>query len=325
MLKQHDIKELLSGKLDESTIRKRLLDLTPDKLDARSLKKCIEEVREFCSPDFAALSALGKNTLDCSGTGGSGRPRFNTSTTSAFVIAAAKVPVVKFGNRAATSKSGSFDLLNQLGISEKLSAQAAGHILNAAGLVFIFAPQAYPALAAISAVRASLGVATVFNFIGPLLNPASPVFRILGVADPLMQKLVAAILKEATNNTCSIVVRSACGLDEICPYCDTNVQEIREKRITEHVIHGSDSGAGCDSDKAHTPDENAEILLRIVRGADRQSYEYELTCRNAGAGLYAAGKAKSIAEGVNLARQLLASGEVEQLMQRVKQEYANHS
>ncbi len=325
MLKPHDIRELLSGKLDESAIRQRLLDLTPDKLDARSLKKCIEEVREFCSPDFASMSALGANTLDCSGTGGSGRPRFNTSTACAFVIAAAKVPVVKFGNRKATSKSGSFDLLNQLGISEKLSAPAASHILNAAGLVFIFAPQAYPALAAISAVRASLGVATVFNFIGPLLNPASPAFRVLGVADPLMQKLVAAILKEAANNACSMVVRSACGLDEICPYCDTNIQEVRQTGLSEQVIHGTSSGAGCASDKAHTPDENAEILLRLIKGDDQQSYEYELTCRNAGAGLYAAGKAESIEEGMMLARQLLASGEVEQLMKKVKQEYAKHS
>ncbi len=325
MLKQNNITELLSGKLAESAIRQRLLELTPDKLDLRSLNTCIEEVREFCSPDFAALSGLGANILDCSGTGGSGRPRFNTSTASAFVIASAKVSVVKFGNRAATSKSGSFDLLNQLGISEKLPASAAAQILNAAGLVFIFAPQAYPALAALSAVRASLGVATVFNFIGPLLNPASPAFRILGVADPVMQKLVATLLKEAANNACSMVVRSACGLDEICPYCDTNVQEIRKRHIPEHVIHGTASSADCASQKAHTPVQNAEILIRIVQGHDAESYEYELTCRNAGAGLYVAGKADSIDEGINLARQLLAAGEVEQLMQKVKQEYAKHS
>lgn len=325
MLKQHNITELLSGKLGESTIRQRLLELTPDKLDASSLNRCITAVRAFCSPDFAVLASLDENVLDCSGTGGSGRPRFNTSTASAFVIASAGVKVAKFGNRAATSRSGSFDLLNQLGISENLSATAAVQVLNAASLVFIFAPQAYPALAALSAVRASLGVATVFNFIGPLLNPAAPAFRILGVADPLMQKLVAAVLKEATHNICSLVVRSTCGLDEICPYCDTNVQEVKGKDLQEYIFPGATTDADCASPRAHSPEENAKILIGIVQENDRESYEYELTCRNAGAGLYVAGKAESIAGGIELARKLLAAGEVEHLMQKVKQEYAKHS
>jgi anthranilate phosphoribosyltransferase len=124
MLKQKTISQLLSGELKEADVKKTLLELTPEKLDPASFKRCIEEVRQFCSPDFAKLSGLGANAIDCSGTGGSGRPRFNTSTASAFILSAASIKVAKFGNRAATSTSGSFDLLGQLNIAEKITPTA---------------------------------------------------------------------------------------------------------------------------------------------------------------------------------------------------------
>jgi anthranilate phosphoribosyltransferase len=325
MLKQQNIGELLSGKLQESELRKRLLELTPDKLDADTLKQYIKEVRAFCSPDFAKLSGLGANAMDCSGTGGSGRPRFNTSTASAFVISAAKIPVAKFGNRAATSKSGSFDVLNAMGISEKISAKSAARILDAAGLVFLFAPQAYPALGALTAVRATLGASTLFNFIGPLLNPVSPVYRMMGVADPLMQKLLTVLIKESATSVCSMIVRSACGLDEICPCCGTDLEIVRGGKTESVSLNGSGKVDDCKTGKPYTPGENAEIMIRVFQGQDTESYEYELTCQNAGAGIFVGGKAKSMDEGIEMARELLASGQVQSQLDKVKQAYAEHT
>lgn len=325
MLKHQTISDLLSGKLPEDEIRQRLLDLTPDKLDAKTLQKCIDDVREFCAPDFAKLSGLGARGLDCSGTGGSGRPRFNTSTAAAFVISAAKIPVAKFGNRAATSKSGSFDVLQQMGITEKISATTAARILDAVGLVFLFAPQAYPALGVLSSIRVTLGVPTVFNFIGPLLNPVNPAFRVMGVAHPLMRKLVTSALHESSPGNRSVIVRSSCGLDEICPYCSTDVSEIHEGSLSEYTIPGISEPPGCVQDRAYTPTDNAEILARVIQSRDSTSYEYQLVCRNAGAGIYAGGKAKSIDEGIELARQLLRQGEVQNQFDKVRDEYAKHS
>lgn len=325
MLKKYDLEELLAGGLSESEVRARLLALTPDKLDAEVFKRSIEQVKRFCAPDFAKLSGLGVNAIDCSGTGGSGRPRFNTSTATAFVLAAAGARVAKFGNRAATSRSGSFDLLRQLNIPEKIDATTAARILDAAGLVFIFAPQAYPAMAALSGVRAALGVSTVFNFMGPLLNPVSPAYRIMGVADPLMQQLVSAFVREAAGNVCSVIVRSKCGLDEICPRCGTDMHEIRHGKVHERELAPSFSGGNCKhGDKQHTPEENFELMLRIVQRKDTCSYEYELVCNNAGAGLFAAGEASTIEEGIDKARQLIASGAVEQQIAKVREAYGKY-
>lgn len=325
MLKQHDISELLAGGLSESEIRNRLLLLTPDKLNVDVFNETIAEVQKFCAPDFARLSKLGATATDCSGTGGSGRPRFNTSTTSAFLLAAGGVTVAKFGNRAATSRSGSFDLLNQLNISEKISAQSAARILDAAGLVFIFAPQAYPALGALSSARAALGTSTIFNFIGPLLNPVCPAFRVMGVADPRMHNLVASFLTKTTVNARSFVVRSDCGLDEICPCCNTTVCEVRRGTVVEFEIPPT-LDADCRSkDRAYTPAENAELFLGIARAEDSSSYEYELLCANAGAGFVVAGKANSIQAGIEAAKALLADRKVEEQLNKVKEAYAKHA
>jgi anthranilate phosphoribosyltransferase len=326
MLKRDDIDELLSGGLREDEIRARLLTLTPEKLDFDRFKRCMEQVKRHCSPDFAKLSGLGANAIDCSGTGGSGRPRFNTSTASAFILAAAEVRVAKFGNRAATSRSGSFDLLNKMGIPYNISPVVAARILDAAGLVFIFAPQAYPALATLSAVRASLGVATVFNFMGPLLNPVSPAYRVMGVADPIMQAFAAALLKETAGATASLVVRSVCGLDEICPRCGTDVREVRKGLLKEWKLKPTFKHGDCrKNERVHSPEENYEILLRIVEGKDSDSYEYELVCSNAGAGLHVAGKAATVEEGIEKARELLRERKVEEQMTKVKEAYAKHS
>jgi anthranilate phosphoribosyltransferase len=326
MLSKPDITELLAGGLTETEIRSRLLDLTPEKLDANAFQRSIAQVKQFCAPDFAKLSELGTDAIDCSGTGGSGRPRFNTSTASAFVLAAAGARVAKFGNRAATSRSGSFDLLGQMKIPEKLDAKTAGHILNAAGLVFIFAPQAYPALAAISGVRAAIGVSTVFNFIGPLLNPVAPAFRVMGVADPLMQQLVSAFVRETASNICALIVRSNCGLDEICPRCGTHVREVRNGKVTERDLAPTFKGGDCKTpSNKHTPEDNLELMLRIFKGEDSTSYEYELLCTNAGAGLFASGKSASVEEGIQQAKELIASGKVDQQLAKVKEAYAKHT
>lgn len=247
--------------------------------------------------------------LDCCGTGGGGRPRFNVSTTVAFVLSAGGVRVVKFGNRAATSASGSFDLLERLGVPVEYPLEQLPALLEATNLAFLYAPQCYPALKAAAAARRRFGRPTLFNYIGPLLHPLRPTRRLVGVSHPRMQAFTAQWLANDGRTQRALVVRGEGDCDELTPLGTSVIYDVAPQCVRkcpwaseealEPVMEDIPTGA---------PEANLTLFRRIVAGVDTTSTAYHSVRLNAGLGFVAAGRAATLAEGAALAADLLASG-----------------
>ena len=341
MLSERTIRNLIHLRLPETEVKEILMQLTPETIDVRSLGLFVDTLRETLDRPTRDLEGL-ENVLDCSGTGGSGLPHFNTSTAAAFVLAAGGLRVAKFGNRAATSLSGSFDLLTALGFPLGVEAERVPELLDDQGLVFLYAPSFYPVLARLSAVRRSLKEKTVFNFLGPLLNPVKPAFRVMGVPDPLMQAVIGRYLSSDNRTRRAFVVRSADGLDELQPDCDNTVVDIEGGESREFHLAGrlGDAGAPAPSPDAVPdellealpealpdappagPEENSEILKRIFSAADSSSVHYRSVCLNAAAGFVVAGISASIEDGAALASEIIASGAAERKLADLRRSYA---
>ncbi|WP_029287810.1 anthranilate phosphoribosyltransferase [Cellulomonas sp. HZM] len=206
-------------------------------------------------------------TLDIVGTGGDRAHTVNISTMSALVIAGTGIRVVKHGNRAASSSSGSADVLEALGIRLDHAPERVAQIALDAGITFCFAQVFHPSFRHTAAARSGLGIATAFNFLGPLTNPAQPQAAAIGVADARMAPLIAGVL--AARATSAMVFRGEDGLDEIAPTGPTRVWEVREGSVTEHVVDWADLGVAPvtladlrGADAAH----NADVARRLLDG-----------------------------------------------------------
>lgn len=314
-----DLEALLNGDLSDAQSRELLLGLTPDKMTLSELTRIVHTLKQYRNPNLDLSFDRQKYTvLDCCGTGGSGLPHFNVSTTSAFVIASAGVPVVKFGNRASTSESGSFDLLTNLHFSDELPfhkhPNVVAGLLNDCGLVFLYAPQIYPALSKLAPVRRSLGVKTVFNFIGPLLNPVEPPLRLVGVSDEKMHGLITEYLSKQPENQASWVVTGSGGQDEICVSAQTRLSKICKAHIEEDELMPSEE---LPADTMDT----ASRFQAILSGEDTISRAYHDVCLNAGAALCIAGKAADLATGTIQAQELLADGTVFAKFEQIQRRY----
>jgi len=251
--------------------------------------------------------------LDTCGTGGDSVKTFNISTAAAFVAAACGVAVAKHGNRAVTSKCGSADVLEALGVRLVEDADAVGRCIDTVGIGFLFARAHHPAMRHAAPVRAELGFRTVFNALGPLTNPAGATRQLLGVYDPALCEPLAQVLGNLGAEQAMVVHGgdSRGGLDEIATWGATTVAEwdgmaLRTYTLTPEsldipVCDPVELQAGCD---AH---ENAAILRGILSGADTGARR-DIVAANAGAALYVAGIAGSIRDGVQVALRTLASG-----------------
>lgn len=247
--------------------------------------------------------------VDTCGTGGGGVTTFNISTAAAILAAGAGVRVAKHGNRSFTSKSGSADVLEALGVPIDLPVSRMGEVLDEAGIVFMFAPTMHPAMRHVGPVRREMGVQTVMNLIGPLANPAMAGRQVIGVADPARLELIAGALAEL-GTVHSLVVHGAPGMDEISPLGSTTVIELLGGAARRYEFHLEEVGlAPCvPADLGGgEPAQNAEIVERVLLGKGRPGAESAVVL-NAGAALYVAGKAKDLAAGVMLAREALRSG-----------------
>ncbi|HEV2074876.1 MAG TPA: anthranilate phosphoribosyltransferase [Thermoleophilaceae bacterium] len=245
--------------------------------------------------------------LDTAGTGG-GRPTYNVSTTAAFVAAGAGCAVAKHGNRSATGTSGSADVLESLGARIDLEPEAVAECIHSVGFGFMFAPQHHGAMRYVVPVRKALGVRTVFNFLGPLTNPAGATRQLIGVSDGAHLGTIAAALGELGGRT-ALVVSSEDGLDEISASGPTRAVELRDGGTRELTLRPEDCGmdpAPADALRAGRPEENAAITRAVLEG--RGGPERSVAVINAGAALYVAGRAESIREGVGLAEQAIDSG-----------------
>ena len=246
--------------------------------------------------------------LDIVGTGGDEASTFNISTVSAFVIAAARVPVAKHGNRSVSSKCGAADVLEALGVQLTLTAEQNAKVLADTGICFMFAPVYHASMKHAAPVRREMGTRTIFNILGPLANPAGATLQLLGVYnEALMEPLAQALMNLGVRR--GLVVHGDDGLDEITLTADTQIYEIKDGQLTRHKL----DPRGCGLELCAMGDitggdaaANAKIAKAVLGG--EKGARRNIVLLNTGACLYIAGKADTIAAGVALAAQTIDSG-----------------
>ncbi len=246
--------------------------------------------------------------VDTCGTGGDSAHTFNISTAAAFVAAAAGARVAKHGGRSVSSKSGSADVLEALGININMTPEQVAHCIKDVGLGFMFAPNYHGAMKHAAPVRKELGVRTLFNILGPLTNPAGAPNQVMGVFHPDLVGIQVRVLQRLGSERV-LIVHGREGLDEISISGETLVGELRDGEVREYVLHPSDLGLQTHdiaSLKVETVEESKARILKALE--DAPSPERDIVTLNAGAAIYASGVADSLAEGVERARFAVASG-----------------
>lgn len=246
--------------------------------------------------------------LDTCGTGGDGAKSFNVSTTAAFVVAGAGVPVAKHGNRAMSSQCGSADVLEALGVRLELSPEQVAHCLHEVGIGFMFAPLFHPALKYAGPARREIGIRTVFNILGPLTNPARAEMQLLGVADETIARKMAEVLR-LLGTRHAVVVHGMDGLDELTTTDTSLLIDVRPAGITEQKIHPEHFGLALAKPadlSGGTAEENAAHTRAVLNG--EAGPRRDIVLLNAAAALYAAEVVNTLGEGIELARKSLDSG-----------------
>jgi anthranilate phosphoribosyltransferase len=295
---------LVEGRLDDPAIAAMLVALrikgeTRDELvgAARALRAAD---RDFDRPDYLFA--------DSCGTGGDGSGTINLSTAVAFVAAAAGLPVAKHGNRSITSRCGSADVLEHLGVKLDVSPETSRRALDETGLCFLFAPAYHPGLKHAGPVRRALKVRTIMNILGPCVNPAEPAVQLLGVAEPRLLEPVAAVL-DALGVSRALIVHGG-GLDEVALHAETDAVRLTDGRIERLTIAPEQAGlarAPLGTIRGGGPEENAERLKAVLAGHGTRA-ERSAVALNAGALLATAGKAEDLKQGVALALATLGAG-----------------
>jgi anthranilate phosphoribosyltransferase len=257
--------------------------------------------------------------VDTCGTGGGAVGTINISTPAAFIAAAAGIPVAKHGNRSFTSRCGSADLFEALGISINVPVARAAQVLDEAGLVFLFAPDYHPAMRHVGPVRRELAVQTVMNLVGPLANPAGVRRQVLGVADRYRAPLMAsALLRLGVEH--ALVVHAEVGMDEISPVGRTAVWEIREEEVQTWEIDPAESGvrhADLAGLVGADPAGNAARVEAVLEGRGEELVR-DAVLLNAGAAVYVGGLARTFEEGVELSRAVLSRGGGGEVLARLR-------
>jgi len=249
--------------------------------------------------------------VDTCGTGGGSLTTFNISTAAALVAAGMGVRVAKHGNRSFTSRSGSADVLEALGVTIQLSPEGMGRILEEVGIVFMFAPLLHPAMGRVAPIRRDLGITTIMNLLGPLTNPAGARRQMVGVAERGILWLIVEALRELKHKR-ALVVHGTPGMDEISPLGPTQVAELREDgSILEGMITPGQLGLGtypAASLAGGTPEENAAVISRVLTGEEEEEGARAAVLLNAAGALYVAGRGETLTEALTLAEEGLSSG-----------------
>jgi anthranilate phosphoribosyltransferase len=262
--------------------------------------------------------------LDTCGTGGDGKHTFNISTTVAFIVAAAGVAVAKHGNRSVSSKCGSADVLESLGIKLDLTHDKLSVCLKEVGLVFLFAQRHHPAMKHVASVRKALGATTIFNVLGPLTNPAHATHQMLGVFNARLVDQLAQVLKNLGSKR-AIVAHSADGLDEISLASTTLIGELIDGNVRTYEITPEEFSlkrASLDAFKGGDKDENAQILLSLLKG--EQGDRRDVVLLNAGFALYAAEAVASPREGLAVAARMVDEGQALAVLNKLR-EFTNRA
>ena len=267
--------------------------------------------------DHATKVETDMELFEIVGTGGDNANSFNISTTSALVAAAGGMKVAKHGNRAASSKCGTADCLEALGVNIQQSPKRCVELLNEVGMCFFFAQKYHTSMKYVGAIRKELGFRTVFNILGPLTNPGSPSMQLLGVYDEYLVETLAQVLINLGVKR-GMVVYGKDKLDEISMSAPTKICEIRDGWFKSYVIKPENFGfERCTKEdlKGGTPEENAEITRNILKG--EKGHKRNAVLMNAGAALYIGGKAQSLKEGINLAAEIIDSGKALETLEKL--------
>ena len=297
------LRVIMEGNATETEIAGFLIALRTKGETVDELAGLASTMRELATPVECDRDDL----LDTAGTGG-GRTTFNVSTTAALIAAGAGCAVAKHGNRSATGLSGSADVLEALGARIDLAPAAVGRCIAEAGFGFMFAPAHHQATRYVVPVRRDLAVRTIFNFLGPLTNPAGARRQVIGVSDAGFIDVIAGALARLGTDR-ALVVSSEDGLDEMSTAAPTHVVEVNGDAIERYTVTAGDVGlpeAPEDAVAGGTPDHNARVTRAILAGDS--SAHADLAFFNAGAAIYAAGQADTLAGGVDAAREACANG-----------------
>lgn len=311
------MEELLSGRIETADIVRLLLALNHRMPGAEQLAGFATVMRRHAAPVFAPGVLRPQNLVDTCGTGGDASGTFNISTAAAIVAAAAGANVAKHGNRAASSGSGSADVLEALGVRIDLPMHHAGRAISEIGIGFMFAPAAHAAARHAAPARKQIGKRTVFNLLGPLTNPAAAEMQVLGVFSDDVLELVATTLAELGIKR-AFVVHGAGGLDELSLSGETRIAEVRGGTVRLFSVTPEDFGvqrAPLDSIQGGTPQENAALIKAILEG--QSGAKRDVVVVNAAAALVVTGVAGEFREATALAARAIDSGAAREKLQRL--------
>ncbi|MFH1594490.1 MAG: anthranilate phosphoribosyltransferase [Candidatus Omnitrophota bacterium] len=307
--------EIMSGKADTDTIASFLVSL-------KDKGECIDEITGAARimREFATKINTGRpKLLDTCGTGGDSSGTFNISTVSAFVVAGAGCSVAKHGNRAVSSKAGSADLLEKLGVNINVEAEVAQKCIDQIGIGFLFAPTLHTAMKYAMPARRMIKSRSIFNILGPLTNPAGARYQMLGVYDDRLVDTLANVLKNL-GSLSAMVVHGTDGMDEITTTGATHVAELKDNNVRSYVLNPVDMGltlAKAKDLKGGDAEMNAGIAVSLLTGDNGP--KRDIVTLNAGAAIYVMGEAESIKDGMVMAAESIDSGKALEKLERLKE------
>ena len=301
----HLMRQIMSGEMSPVMMAAITTGLRVKKETIGEITAAAQVMREFSTKVDVADKT---NLLDIVGTGGDGSHTFNISTCSMFVAAAAGAKVSKHGGRGVSSKSGSADVLESLGLNINLSPAQIAQCVAETGIGFMFAPNHHPAMKNVAPVRREMGIKTIFNLLGPLTNPAGAPNILMGVFHADLVGIQVRVMQRLGAEH-AVVVYGRDGMDEVSLGAATLVGELKDGVITEYEIHPEDFGMVMASNRAlkvETPDDSRAMLLGVLN--NQPGAAKDIVVLNAGVALYAANVAPTMAEGIVMARQAIESG-----------------
>lgn len=299
------MQSLMSGVLSDDIIESYVLALNEKGLTSENIFDAATVMRQFAKQvDIQDKTYL----VDTCGTGGDGIQTFNVSTLSAIVAASAGVKVAKHGGRSVSSKCGSADVLEALGVNVNLTPEKVASLVNDIGIAFMFAPNFHPAMRYAAPVRKKLGVRTIFNVLGPLANPASATHQVLGVYEASLTETMAEVLSKLGSEHV-MVVHGEDGMDEISISSETRISELKNKSITTFTIKPTDFGlnmADLKTIQVENVDASKAMMLDVLEG--HQGPHRDITLLNAGAAIYVSGLTSTLKEGIEKAKLVIDQG-----------------
>ncbi len=299
------MRQIMTGEMSPVLIAALITGLRVKKETIGEIAAAATVMREFATKVPVKDSA---HLVDTCGTGGDAAHTFNISTAAAFVAAAAGARVAKHGGRSVSSKSGSADVLESLGVNINMTPEQVARCIEEVGVGFMFAPNFHGAMKHAAPVRRELGVRTLFNILGPLTNPAGALNQVMGVFHPDLVGIQVRVLQRLGSERV-LIVHGREGLDEISISGETLVGELRDGEIREYVLHPAQFGLETHDIASLRVDTVEESKERVLRALDNvPGPERDIVALNAGAAIYAAGVADSLATGVERARTVMASG-----------------